>query len=355
MKIRVTPALFIMVVTVAWQALAVEKPKAAVGATTNAVPGAVAAPATGEIVARVNGTDIKRKELDAAVRALTAQMARRGRQVSLGESAQVQYDVLEEIVGRELLLQEGRKHVPTDVDSRAQTQIETVKKQFGGEEQFKQALAETGITPEEYAERVRNNVIVQDAIQQIVEKDVKITPEEIRSYYDKNPDQFRQPEMVHASHILIRVPPGSSDEVKKEKRAQIDAARALVKSGEKFADVARKVSEDPGSAPNGGDLDFFPKGAMVPEFDTVAFSLKTNELSEVVTTQFGYHVILVTDRKPAQTVPFDEVKDKLAQVLKQRKGADAVRDHVAELRKTAKVEILLPAPPPAPAGLELPK
>ena len=302
---------------------------------------------TGEIVARVNGTEIKRKELDAAVRALAAQMARRGRQISPGDTAQVQHDVLEEIVGRELLLQEGSKHTPADVDQKTQAQIETVKKQLGGEERFKETLTDTGITPEEYGKRVHNNVIVQDAIQQIVDKEVKMTPEEVRSFYDKNPDQFRQPETVRASHILIRVAPGASDEVKKQKRAQIDAARALVKSGEKFADVARKVSEDPGSAANGGDLDFFPRGAMVPEFDTVAFSLKTNELSDVITTQFGYHILLVTDRKPTQMIPFDEVKDRLGELLKQRKGNDVVRDHVAELRKTAKVEILLP-PPPAP-------
>jgi peptidyl-prolyl cis-trans isomerase C len=87
---------------------------------------------------------------------------------------------------------------------------------------------------------------------------------------------------------------------------------------------------------------------MVPEFDAAAFSLKTNEISDVITTQYGYHVLLVTDRKPPGTVPFDQVKEDLAQFLKQRKGADITRDQVASLRKAAKVEILIPEPPPAP-------
>ena len=349
MKIWVAPVVFVVAVASSFLVLAEEKPKAAAGSAINAAPIAAPAPVTA-VVARVNDKEIKRKELDAAVQALTAQMARRGREISPRDSSQLEHDVLEELVGRELLLQEGSKHVPADVDQKTQAQIELVKKQFGGEERFKEALAETGITPEEYARRVHDNEIVQDAIEHLVDKEVKITPEEIKSFYDKNPDQFRRSETVRASHILIRVPPGASDEVKKEKRAQIEAARALVKSGEKFADVARKVSEDPGSAAKGGDLGFFPRGAMVPEFDAAAFSLKTNELSDVITTQFGYHLLLVTDRRPAEIMPFDEVKDRLGEYLKQRKGNEAVRDHVAELRKTAKIEILLPAPPASALG-----
>ena len=345
MKIWMIPAVLIIAVVLAGPAMAEEKAKPAAGPGTNPAPVAATAPITNAVVARVNGTEIKRQELDAALQAVTMQMTRRGRALPPSNGARLEYDVLDEMVDRELLFQEGSKNPPADLDQKTQTQIDAVKKQFGSDEQFKATLVETGITPEEYAKRVRNNLIVQGAIDQLVDKDVKITPEEVKAYYDKNPDQFLRPESVRASHILIRVPPGASDDVKKAKRAQIDAARTLIKGGEKFADVARKVSEDPGSAANGGDLGFFPKGAMVPEFDTAAFSLKTNELSEVITTQFGYHILIVTDRKPAQTAPFDDVKDKLTQYLKQRKSSEVVRDHLAQLRKTAKVEIFLPAPP----------
>jgi peptidyl-prolyl cis-trans isomerase C len=346
MKIH-TLAYFAILVAVTCQVMAEEKPKPA--ASTDKRPVTTVMTATNDtVVARVNGSEINRKELDAAVRALAMQMGRRGRPVPTGSTAQLQRDVLDELIGRELLLEEGSKHPAADVEQKTQAQIELVKKQFGGDEQFKSTLAESGITPEEYAKRVRDNVIIQETIQQLVDKQAKITPEEMRSFYDKNPDQFKQPETARASHILIHVPADASDEVKKEKRAQIEAARSLVKGGEKFADVAKKVSEDPGSAPNGGDLGFFPRGAMVPEFDAAAFSMKTNTISDVITTQFGYHVLFVTDRKPARIVPFDEVKDELGQFLKQRKGNETTRDHVAELRKVAKVEVLLPSPPAAP-------
>ena len=348
MKIRVVCATFVIAVTLACRTFAADKPKAAV--QTNAPAASVAATAakTDEVVARVNGTEIKHKELDAAVQAFTFQMARRGRPLPPGQGATVERDILDELIGRELLRQEGSKHIPADIDKKVQEQIDQVTTQVGGEEQLKKTLADTGITPDEYAKRVRDNVIIREAIESVVDKEVKIAPEEARAFYDKNPDQFKQPETVRASHVLIRCTPTATDEVKKEKRTQIGSVRALVKSGEKFADVAKKFSEDPGSAQNGGDLGFFGRGQMVPEFDAAAFSLKTNEISDVITTQYGYHVLLVTDRKPAQTIPFDQVKDDLGKYLKQRKGNDITRDQVASLRKAAKVEILVPEPPPAP-------
>ncbi len=345
MKTRVVLVAFTVAVMLVGRTFAADQPKAATGTNT---PVITTAATPGEVVARVNGVEIKRKELDAAVQAFTFQMARRGRPLPPGQTASVERDILDELIGRELLRQEGSKHIPADIDKQVQEQIDQITAQVGGEEQLKKTLAETGITSDEYAKRVRDNVIIRAAIDSVVDKDVKITPEEVRAFYDKNPDQFKQPEMVRASHILIRCAPDATDEVKKEKRTQIDSVRALVKGGEKFADVAKKFSEDPGSAQNGGDLGFFGRGQMVPEFDAAAFSLKTNEVSDVITTQFGYHILIVTGHKPAQTIPFDQVKDDLEKYLKQRKGNDITRDEVASLRKAAKIEILVPEPPPAP-------
>lgn len=311
------------------------------------------------VVARVNGTEISRLELDNAVHGLIAQMASRGRNVPAAQMPQLERDVLDEIIGRELVLQDAKGNEPADIDTQVQKQVDQITTQLGGSAALTNALADAGITPAQYAQRVRNNLIVQEAMRQFIEREVKMTPEEVKAFYDEHPEQFLEPTTVRASHILIRVPPGATDETKKEKRAQIDAARALLTGGEKFADVAKKVSEDPGSAANGGDLGFFPRGAMVPEFDAAAFSMKTNELSDVITTQFGYHILTVTDQKPARTVPFDEVKVDLENFLKNRKGSDAARQHVNELRKTAKVEILLPPvaespPPPPPVVVETP-
>jgi len=347
MKIRVVFAVLAAAVALVGQAFAADQPKNATSSTNKAATIAASAPTASEVVARVNGTEIKRKDLDIAVQAYTMQMARQNRSVPLGQSAMLDRDVLDQLIGRELLLQEGTKHAPADTDKKVQQQVDQTEAQLGGEAEFKTKLAESGLTLEEYTHNVRDSLIVRAAIQATIDKAIPVTPEEAKAFYDKNPDKFKEPELARASHILIRCAPDASDEVKREKRAQIEAARSLVKGGEKFADVAKKVSEDPGSAANGGDLGYFSRARMVPEFDAAAFSLKTNEVSDVITTEYGYHILIVTDRKPARTVPFDEVKEDLTQYLKQQKGNEATRSHIAALRQTAKIEVLLPGPPPA--------
>lgn len=323
---------------------AADKPKpAAQPAPAPAVSGA------DEVVARVNGKDIKRKELDTAAQGYLAQLAQRGQRVPPEQFPRFQYDLLDELIGRELILEEGRSTKIPDLDEKVKTQVGTVKKQAGGDEAFASALKDGGLTEQDYIARVRDSIIVRETIQKAVDSKVHITPEQVKSFYDQNRDKFLQPEQAKASHILIRVPADATDKIKAEKKAQIELARARLKQGEKFAEVAKAVSEDPGSAQNGGDLGYFGRGAMVPEFDIAAFSLKTNELSDIITTPFGYHILIVTDRKPKHEVPFDEVKAEIEPYLKNQKGGEVAQQHVKDLRKLAQVEVLIKAPPPAPA------
>ncbi len=308
------------------------------------------APATAqEVVARVNDREIKRNELNAALQGMVMQMNQQGRSIRPDQAAAFERDVLEELVGRELMLQEGRQRTVADLDAKVKQETDRVTAQIGGEEQLTKALADAGVTRDDYALRVRENLIVQDTLRAIVEENSKVSDEEIQPFYDANKDKFKQPPTVRASHILLRVPPQAGDDAKAAKRAQIEALQARLKNGEDFAALAKEFSEDPGSKERGGDLGFFAQGRMVPEFDLVAFALKTNEVSDIVTTQFGFHILKVTDQQPAKDLNFDEVKENIAQGLKRRKSSEAVNKHVAELRKTAKVEILLPAPPPAAA------
>ncbi|MGO9246639.1 MAG: peptidylprolyl isomerase [Verrucomicrobiia bacterium] len=351
MKIRVVLTVFAVAATYAGPAFSADSTAAPAASTNKSASIAASAAAGDEVVARVNGVTITRKEFDAEVQGYSDQMARQGRRIPPGQTAALQQTVLERMIGRQLILQQGLKNIPADVDKKVQEQIDQAKASKGGDAEFMKALADNGVTLELFTRDIRDGIIIRETIQSVVDKQVKISPEDARAFYEGNPDQFKQPELVRASHILIRCSPDAPDEVKKEKRAQIDAALSLVKGGSKFADVAKKVSEDPGSAENGGDLGYFPRGRMVPEFDTVAFSLKTNEISGVITTQFGYHILQVTGRKPAQVMPFDEVKDKLADYLKQRKTSEVTRTYVADLRKSAKVEVLLPALAPSPSAV----
>jgi len=173
-----------------------------------------------------------------------------------------------------------------------------------------------------------------------------VTDEQVKAQYDQNPALYSTSQ-VHASHILVK------DE---------DSARQLLAEvkahPEKFADLAREKSTDTVSAKKGGDLGTFSPGRMVPEFDKVAFALKPGEISDVVKTQYGYHIIMVTERKDGEPRPFDQVKEHIRAALRNKMVQDQVQGHLDELKKTADLKIdenalarVEPPPPASPATL----
>lgn len=310
-------------------------------AVMGVLPVAAAEPEGTAVVARVNGKEIKRAELNAAMRGLMMQLAQNGRSVPPEKMDEFERDVLDELINRELVLQEASAKPPAGLEEKVNAEYARVEQQVGGAAEFEKALRESGLTVAEYRARLRDNFIVQGAMMGLMANGAEPTAAEVQEFYEKNSERFRQPDLVRARHILVRVPPNAGEDEKAAKRAQIDALLVRVKAGEDFGALAKQFSEDPGSGANGGDLNFFPRGAMVPEFDLAAFSLETNQVSEVITTQFGYHILQVTDKKAARQVPLAEVQDDIGAHLKRQKGAESAQKHIAELRKTAKVEVLL--------------
>ena len=193
----------ISVVALAGSVAAQEKSKPArtpVRNTNAAASEPTANPA--EVVARVNGSEITRKDLDAAKQELLMQLQMRGQYVPPEKQADFESQVLEQLIGRELFLQEGQSHKSKDLDARVQQQVSTIKAKLGEGDYFK-ALKEDGLMEEQYMRRLRDNMIVQDTIRAIVEKQSKIAPEEIKAFYETNRARFYQPETVRASHILF--------------------------------------------------------------------------------------------------------------------------------------------------------
>jgi peptidyl-prolyl cis-trans isomerase D len=152
---------------------------------------------------------------------------------------------------------------------------------------------------------------------------INVTDEQLRAAYSNALDNFRMPERVHARHILLKTD-GKSDAEKKALQAKAEDLLKQLKNGADFAELAKKNSND-GSAEQGGDLGWFVRNQMVPEFDTVAFSLKPKELSGVVTSQFGYHIIQVMEKDAAKLKPFEEVKDELAKEMRAQSVADKMQ------------------------------
>ena len=189
---------------------------------------------------------------------------------------------------------------------------------------------------------LRKRLVVQRVMRQY-QTPPTISDEQAKAYYDANPDLYSTTQ-IHASHILVK-----DENTAKEIREDLKA------HPEKFADLAREKSIDTTTAPKGGDLGTFGQGRMVPDFERAAFALKPGELSEVVKTQYGYHVITVTERKEGERKPFDQVKEQIRATLRNKALQDQVQGHFDELRKAANVKIDDEAlarvtPPPATAG-----
>jgi peptidyl-prolyl cis-trans isomerase C len=165
--------------------------------------------------------------------------------------------------------------------------------------------------------------------------------DEAKDYYAKNLDRFKEEETIRASHILIRADSSADPATKAKARETIDAILAKARAGQDFAALAQESSQDPGSASRGGDLNYFKRGMMVPEFNDAAFALQPGQLSDVVTTQYGYHIIKVTDRKAGRVIPFEEAAPQIKQFLGEQKKQDRRKAFIDELKTKAKIEVLI--------------
>ena len=309
------------------------------GAAPPQAPAAKPVPAEiPDVVARVNGEDVKKAELDMAVKSLED----RARSAVPPEQRDAVYrQVLDRIVGFHLLVQEAkaRKVIapPWEVDG----QLEQIRKQFPSEDAFKQMLQARGVTLEKLRADAAQTIAVNLMLKNELEPKVVVSDADARSFYDQNRPRFRQEDSVHASHILIRVPEQADAAARAKSKTQADDLLAQVKKGAEFGDLAKKFSQDPGSAQNGGDLGFFSKGQMVPAFEAAAFSLKPGETSGVVETPVGYHIIRVSETKAGRDLGYEEVKAQIEDYLKQQIRERKSQEFVDQLKAKGKVQIFI--------------
>jgi peptidyl-prolyl cis-trans isomerase C len=179
------------------------------------------------------------------------------------------------------------------------------------------------------------------AIQQLIEGQVAdkvtVSEEEEKTFYDSNPELFMQPEQVKASHILIKVEPDADESKKAEAREELEEISQKLEAGEDFAELAKEFSQGP-SGPGGGDLGYFGHGQMVKPFEEAAFALESGAVSDIVETRFGCHLIKVVDKRGGDKAAYEDIKDRLAQYLKQQKLQEEVELYVKKLKEEAEVE-----------------
>jgi peptidyl-prolyl cis-trans isomerase C len=284
-------------------------------------------------VAAVNGVAISQEDFDLEMRRVTAQFQRSGRFPSGAELSQVRMGVVENLIARELLYQESqRKGIKADPKA-VNEQLAAVKARFPTEAEYQTALTSMNLSEATIGSQIQRDLAIKELIDtQFVQK-ITVSDEEMKVYYDSNPDSFKKPEQVKASHILIKVEPQAD-------ASQNEMIQGKLKKGEDFGTLAKEYSEGPSNT-KGGDLGYFSRGQMVKPFEEAAFALKQGEVSEIVETRFGYHLIKVTDKTTETTIAYNEIKDNLGRFLKQEKLRKEMTLYIASLKKNAKVETFL--------------
>ncbi len=178
-----------------------------------------------------------------------------------------------------------------------------------------------------FIEEMRKRIIVDKFFKKEVDEKVKVSEEDVKKFYNEHPEEVKSPNEVRASHILLKT------------REEAEQVLKKIKEGTKFDVLAKKFSIDPGNKESGGDLGFFSQGMMVPEFDAVAFKLNTGEVSEIVQTRFGFHIIKVVEKKEGKQKAFEESKTEIEKKLLSKKRKEKFDILIAELKSKSKITI----------------
>jgi len=288
-------------------------------------------------VAMVNGTAITKKAFDQEVRALRARMARQGQLLDDSQLKALKPRILDQLIGSELLYQEAKKDGMKVPSKEVNAYMDRIKKRFPSEADFQRGLSQMHTTESELSDKVKRSLMIQKLIKKNLLKGVSISDAEAKAFYDSHPKFFFAPEMVKASHILIKVSPTASKAEKAAALKKIKEIQAKAKKGADFAELAKTYSQDP-SASRGGDLGYFTKRQMVKPFADAAFALAPGQMSGIVKTQYGYHLIKVMDKKAGGPIPFETAKDRIKENLMREKSGKIISQHIKELMKTAKIQ-----------------
>jgi peptidyl-prolyl cis-trans isomerase C len=299
-------------------------------------------------VATVDGLEIKAVEIEKVLEGLLAQQGGSIKDVPEEMKPGLYRRVIDGMIAEKLVTRECAKIEVTEADVTAE--LDRFKKRFPDEKTFKDQLASQGQTVELVKKDIYRFLQQNRWMEEKVKGKTTVTEEEAQAFYKENPEEFKVPEQVRASHILVKVDENAKEDVIKAKQQEASKILDRVKKGEDFGKLASELSEDPTVKDNNGDLNFFARERMLPEFSEAAFKMKKGELSpEPVRSKFGFHIIKVTDRKEAGGESFDEAKARLIPALENQKKQAEIGKVLRGLRDSAKVTINLPEAP-APAG-----
>jgi peptidyl-prolyl cis-trans isomerase C len=254
--------------------------------------------------------------------------------------AELRASVVDQLVEQTFLLAQAKKKDIKPTAEEIDAKIAEIKTQFPDDAAFKKALGEFGTTEAELREQVVTGLTIETLMKDVT-KDLSVPEERLKAFYAENQAQFKHDEEVSAAHILIKTDATAKDVKADEAKAlaKIQDLLKQIRGGADFAELAKKHSEDPGSGAQGGDLGFFGKGRMVPEFEQTAFAMKDGAVSEPFKTQFGYHIIKRNELRPARTETYEQVKEQIRENMLAQERNQAFQTWIDAQKKDAKIVI----------------
>jgi len=304
-------------------------------------------PKSETVVATINGEPITesqvQKRVDVKYRPQLNKLAAQSPEFAAQQEKMLRKGIIDELVTERLLAEEAEK---ASIQVSEEEAVAEMTRQLGKMqtpmtvEQYRSVVVAQGGNFEAQKALIRQGMTFKKLLESRGVMDVNVGEADAKAYYEEHPDEFKTPERVRASHILFSTKPtdpnADPNEAKAVAKKQAEAVLAQVRDGGDFAALAGEHSSCPSSA-RGGDLDYFTHGQMVEPFDKVAFALEIGQISDLVETKFGYHIIKVTDHNDAGEVPFAQARDDVIEKLSQEKKNEAARNYIMSLRENAKI------------------
>lgn len=292
------------------------------------------------VVAKINGKPLTAFELNEEFQALLPMMGSYHGNVSEEKIAELRRQAMDNLIEKELQYQDAVEKGISASKDEIESELSRMEKAYGSSKKFKDAVKKSGLTKDEVSWYIKKRLLIAKAKEAVTAK-AKMSDEELRDYYQKNKETFNRPEEFRASHILIGVEPAASAEERGEKRKLASDLLAKIRAGEDFVKLAMRYSTDARTAPIGGDIGAFHKGMMADDsLEKAMLSLKVGEISDVVESLYGYHIIMLTGMKPPTQLSFDDVRIDIKVRLEKKRTDELYKKWMEGLKTRAKIEIL---------------
>jgi peptidyl-prolyl cis-trans isomerase C len=310
---------------------------------------AVVLPAWGDMEKRqaeggaavVNGTTITREEFDREALRIQGALLGRGKPLTCAQIASVSKEIIESLIRREILYQESRK-AGIKIDKKdIDREIDALKKQFLSDAEYQNELIRKNLSEDMLRAHVEQTLLVQKYVERQFLEKVDVADADLTAYYESHLYLFKQPLQVRVSHIFIQCDPKWEASRKQEARRKADQILKDLKKGKDFASLAREYSDGP-TRTTGGELGYIKVGQLERQLERAIFNLKPGELSDIIETDYGFHLFKVIDKKPETILAYDNVKEKIRQSLRGEKAKQEADLYAKTLREKANVVILLP-------------